>query len=487
VKGLAETGQGVKVAIIDGSIEIAHPDLVDRFLAGASYSYRTSSADPSPPMASASAPDNFEPGQTDDAHGTAVAGIIGATANNLKGGRGVAPGVSLMGFDALVRKNDSLVGDALNRAITAGADIVNNSWSTLDPSGGGTRSFYPAAAAWEAAVQRAVTEGRGGKGTVLVFSAGNGAEQTGDAVPNGENGDQSNYSGYANNPRVIAVGAVDAFGRSLPFSEPGANVLVSAFSGAELGTRKSSAGIFTTDLSGSRGFDVSSDLNQDYTRFFDGTSAAAPMVAGVTALMLQANPSLTWRDVRWILASTARPATGLTAPGLNTAVTPMNSHGYTQAVGFGIVDATAAVARAKGFQTLGAEVTCDSGQISFASPGLPIPDNSRSGLSESTRLDESTCGIRSIESVELFVAVNHFYSGDLRMTLIAPNQLGVQVSSPHRCVADSCASLSSGFRFGAVRFMGMPAIGSWTLQVSDEKALDVGRLLWWRIVVRGHQ
>lgn len=488
VKGLAETGQGVKVAIIDGSIEIAHPDLVDRFLAGASYSYRTSSADPSPPMASASAPDNFEPGQTDDAHGTAVAGIIGATANNLKGGRGVAPGVSLMGFDALVSRDDRQVGNALSRALDQGADVVNSSWSTLAPSEGGTRSFYRTSSDWANAIERAIREGRQGKGSVVVVAAGNGGRDSGTEVFNGENADQANYNGYANDPRVIAVGAVDAFGREIGFSEPGANVLVSGFSGVDLGVRLSSAGIFTTDLSGSRGYDINSDLNQDYTRFFDGTSAAAPMVSGVVALMLQANPALTWRDVRWILASTARSATGLDAPGSTTASTPMNSHGYTQKVGFGIVDATAAVTRAKGFSSLGTEVICDSGrQTPAGGSGLALADNDRGGISLSIRLAAPACAIRRIESIQLEVAVTHSRSGDLRTSLVAPTGSGIQFTAPHTCAATGCASLADGFSFGSVRFMGEAPQGDWTFKLSDERAGQTGALLWWRMVVRGHQ
>ena len=487
VKGLAETGAGVKVAIIDGSIEIGHPDLVDRFVAGASYSYRTNSADPSPPAASASAPDNFEPGQSDDAHGTAVAGIVGATANNLKGGRGVAPGVSLMGFDALVSRDDRHVGNALGKALDQGADIINGSWSTLAPSEGGNRSLYKASSEWANALERATREGRQGKGAVVVLAAGNGGRDSGTEVFNGENGDQANYSGYANDPRVIAVGAVDAFGREIPFSEPGANVLVSGLSGADLGVRLSTSGIFTTDLSGTRGYDVSSDLNQDYTRFFDGTSAAAPMVSGVVALVLQARPSLTWRDVRWILASTARPATGLSTPGVTTASTPMNSHGYTQRVGFGVVDASAAVAAAKTSQPLGSEITCDSGkQTPNGSAGLALADNDRTGVTRSLSISAAVCTIRRIESVQLELAVSHGRSGDLRTTLVAPSGNGVQFMAPHTCSAIGCASMADGFSFGAVRFMGEAPQGEWTLKMADERADQAGALLWWRVVVKGH-
>ncbi|MGA1695167.1 MAG: S8 family serine peptidase, partial [Burkholderiaceae bacterium] len=406
----------------------------------------------------------------------------------LKGGRGVAPGVSLMGFDALVAQDDRHVGNALGRALDQGADIINGSWSTLAPSEGGNRSLYKASSDWTSALERAIREGRQGKGAVVVLAAGNGGRDSGSEVFNGENADQANYSGYANDPRVIAVGAVDGFGREIQFSEPGANVLVAGFSGADLGVRLSTAGIFTTDLSGSRGYDVSSDLNQDYTRFFDGTSAAAPMVSGVVALMLQAKPSLTWRDVRWILASTARPATGLSTPGSTTASTPMNSHGYTQRVGFGVVDASAAVAAAKTFQPLGSEVTCDSGRQTLnGSAGLALADNDRTGVSRSLGISAASCGIRRIESVALELAVSHGRSGDLRATLVAPSGNGVQFMAPHTCSASGCTSMADGFSFGAVRFMGEAPQGEWTLKLSDERTDQAGALLWWRVVLKGHQ
>ena len=359
--------------------------------------------------------------------------------------------------------------------------------TTPTPAEGGSRSLYKPSAEWASALERAIREGRQGKGTVVVLAAGNGGQDSGTEVFNGENADQANYSGYANDPRVIAVAAVDAFGREIAFSEPGANVLVAGFSGVDLGVRLSSAGIFTTDLSGARGYDVSSDLIQDYTRFFDGTSAAAPMVSGVVALMLQANAALTWRDVRWILASTARPATGRGSPGSTTAVSAMNSHGFIQTVGFGIVDAAAAVAAAKTFQPLGSEMTCDSGkQTPNGSVGLALADNDRTGLSQSLGLTAVGCAIRRIESVQLELAISHGRSGDLRTTLRAPSGNGIQFTAPHSCAATGCASMAEGFSFGAVRFMGETPQGEWTLKLTDERAGQAGALLWWRIVVKGH-
>ena len=141
------------------------------------------------------------------------------------------------------------------------------------------------------------------------------------------------------------------------------NVLVAAPSGNVVGRFRSTAGVVTTDIAGARGYAIaSSSLGADHTAFFDGTSSTTPMVSGVVALMLEANPRLTWRDVRWILAATALPAT-LTAGQPAAVPSAMNAHGFQPQVGFGRVNASAAVNLARGFGSLGTEKTCVSGVL----------------------------------------------------------------------------------------------------------------------------
>src|SRR6185436_2047641 len=107
--------------------------------------------------------------------------------------------------------------------------------------------------------------------------------------------DNCNFDGYANSRYGIAVGAVDDNGQQAPYSESCSALLVSAPSGG--GTR----GLTTTDLVGPAGADPG-----DYTNGFSGTSAAAPVVSGVAALMLARNPALTWRDVQHLLVRSSR-------------------------------------------------------------------------------------------------------------------------------------------------------------------------------------
>jgi kexin len=83
--------------------------------------------------------------------------------------------------------------------------------------------------------------------------------------------------------------------------------------------------------------------------------------------------------------------------------------------------------------------------------------------------------------------VSHGRSGDLRATLVAPSGNGVQFMAPHNCSASGCTSMAEGFSFGAVRFMGEAPQGEWTLKLSDERTDQAGALLWWRVVVKGHQ
>jgi subtilisin family serine protease len=468
---LTERGDGIKVAVVDGAVQIAHPDLLPNLIAGLSHNYAAGGTDPSPSPATTGQASDDSVGGPDDAHGTAVAGILLARDNNAYGGRGVAPRAQFMAFNPLIQSTDVNMADAMARAWQGGAAVVNNSWGPPDPASGGTGSFYRSSSVWQQAVLQGVAQGRGGLGTVYLIAAGNG----------GASGDDSNRDGYANFRAMLTVGAVDDHNRPTSYTEPGANVLVAAPSGNVLGRYQTTAGVVTTDIAGPRGYaDVSSSLGADHTAFFDGTSATTPMVSGLVALMLQANPSLSWRDVRWILASTALPAT--LDVGQPAAVpSAMNGHGFQPQVGFGRVNASAAVNLARGFTSLGTERSCSSGVL----PGsVVLPDDT--ATPQSLAWNGGSCALSVVEHVTVRVLSNHSYSGDLRVALRSPAGRVSELSTPHSCTGSVCASLVSGHTFGSVRHMGEAARGNWTLLVSDEQPDDTGRVTSWEVVLYGH-
>lgn len=468
---LTERGDGIKVAVVDGAVQIAHPDLLPNLIAGLSHNYATGGTDPSPSPATTGQASDDSVGGPDDAHGTAVAGILLARDNNAYGGRGVAPRAQFMAFNPLIQSTDVNMADAMARAWQGGAAVVNNSWGPPDPASGGTGSFYRSSSVWQQAVLQGVAQGRGGLGTVYLIAAGNG----------GASGDDSNRDGYANFRAMLTVGAVDDHNRPTSYTEPGANVLVAAPSGNVLGRYQTTAGVVTTDIAGPRGYaDVSSSLGADHTAFFDGTSATTPMVSGLVALMLQANPSLSWRDVRWILASTALPAT--LDVGQPAAVpSAMNGHGFQPQVGFGRVNASAAVNLARGFSSLGTERSCSSGVL----PGsVVLPDDT--ATPQSLAWNGGSCALSVVEHVTVRVLSTHSYSGDLRVALRSPAGRVSELSTPHSCTGSVCASLASGHTFGSVRHMGEAARGNWTLLVSDEQPDDTGRVTSWEVVLYGH-
>lgn len=465
LQGVRETGRGVLIAFVDGAVQIAHPDLVGNLY---TVNGLLPTPDPSPPSAPEGAPYNDRAGQWDDAHGTAVIGIAVARADNSLGGRGVAPQSRFMAFDGL---SGGQIAPSLRSAVVLGADIVNNSWGTLDPVFGQGASYRPADPAWRHAVDEAIVSGRQGKGAVIVFAAGNGGRQ-----------DDSNRDGYANHPGVLAVGAVDPWGRPPTYAEPGSNLLVSAPSGALLRQGEGDAGIWTTDLVGPRGLSGGSLASAaDYSAFPAGTSASAPMVSGVVALMLQANPALSWRDVRWLLAKTARPAN---LGNLRAETSPMNAHGFHPLVGFGRVHAGDAVAAAGTFAGLRPERRCDSGLLTI---GLSIQDAPEPAVSAVHRFAD--CGIRVIESVQVTLHAEHAYGADLQVDLISPVDKRSLLGRPHVCgsgIQGLCGDFSQGWTFHSLRHMGESADGPWRLQVQDMQEGDAGRWLAWRLVLTGH-
>jgi hypothetical protein len=143
----------------------------------------------------------------------------------------------------------------------------------------------------------------------------------------------SNYDGYANADETIAVAAVTDYGAFAWYSEPGANLLC-ALPSSGSGQRA----ILATDLVGDAGASPG-----DYTHSFGGTSADAPMLSGIIALMLEANPNLTWRDVQHVLIRSCR------IPQTRTSLWSVNSAGrpHSMDYGFGIPDASVAVSIAQ--------------------------------------------------------------------------------------------------------------------------------------------
>jgi subtilisin family serine protease len=198
-------------------------------------------------------------------------------------------------------------------------------------------------------------------------------------------------------------------------------VLLAAPSGDSMSVQEQRLpAIISTDISGSRGYS-----QDDYTNTFQGTSASTPMASGVAALMLQERPELSWRDVRWILAKTARPAVGVTGQ-----ASPMTTNGFHPRVGFGRIDAAAAVNMARSHTLLPTAKTCSSNPSTV---NKDIPNNSNTGISYQFNQAAMGCNLQTVEYVTVDLAFNHGYTGDLEVVLQSPAGTNSTLTSPHLC------------------------------------------------------
>lgn len=205
------------------------------------------------------------------AHGQACAGIIAASHNGV-GVRGVAPQVKLLSVNIFAGNESATdIANGINWAVNNGADVLSNSW--------GYTSCTANFSVLTNAINSATTNGRGGKGCVVIFASGNGYKSCVDYP--------------ANLSSVVAVGAVTNQGVRSAYSNYGTDLdIVAPSNGA--------AGVRTIDRMGSPGYS-----SGNYTNTFGGTSAACPVVAGVAALVLSVDPNLTQSEVKDIMYSTA--------------------------------------------------------------------------------------------------------------------------------------------------------------------------------------
>jgi kexin len=431
-------GTGVRIAIVDDGLEINA-----KVVAGQSHNYVTNTSDP-----------------TDGDHGTSVGGVAAARDLNDLGGAGAAPRAGLVGYNLLQQLPSANEADAMTRNAAA-VFVSNNSWGAPDDG-----QWHGSASTWRAAINTGIATGRNGKGIIYAWAGGNGGTN---------NTDNSNYDGQANYRGVLAICAVGDDGVRAFYSERGANLWVCTPSEGRGGHA-----ITTTDRTGAAGFNagIAPDYaNANYTNTFNGTSSAAPLAAGVVALVLEANPNLSWRDLRIVLAQSARKNHAadtdwaVNGGGFNV------NHNY----GFGVADANAAVNLAKTWVNVGAELT-------FATPtasvNAPIPDNSATGVSNTITVAGS--GIGKIEFVEINFNGSHAYVGDLEIILTAPSGTVSRLSEVHVCNPISCLGVPSNtWRFGSARHLGEAANGNWTLTVRDLAALDTGTFASWQLTFYG--
>ena len=413
-------GAGIGVAVVDSGLDEAHPDLAGNVDAARGHDYTDGDG-----LLYHGEERSGRRHAHGDPGGTAAAGVIAARDNGL-GGRGVAPRATVYGYNLLRDRSAANEADAMTRGMATTA-VSNNSWGPRDTPG-----LDPAPAAWETAVDSGVTSGYGGKGVVYVWAAGNGGPL-----------DESNFDGYANYYGVVAVCAVDHRGRRSTVSERGANLWVCAPSGDFY---RGGPGILTT---------------YDYGRYgndFGGTSAAAPTVAGVVALVRAANPALTWRDVKLILAASARRnhssdrdwRTGASKYGA------AGRYRFNRQYGFGVVDAKAAVDLADGWENLPPFIEPEPVEVA---PNLIVPDATVNvnGISSPGTTVESTVEIGTeVEFVEFVEVVTDFDARafrDLEVELVSPSSTVSTLAVPYAGLGDDLApfGIDPGLpvRFGA--------------------------------------
>ena len=430
------TGSGINVAVVDDGMHHQHEDLTDNVLTSFNH--------------------NYDPDLTDiyhpfEDHGTAVAGLIAAKDNNL-GMRGVAPEAKIYGYNFLVEDTDANGADAMSRNAATTA-ISNNSWGPGDSS-----QPEPATELWEAAVKHGVTTGYGGKGVFYAWAAGNG----------GDDLDYSTLDELANFYAVTAVCAVGHDDIRSDYSEAGANLWVC---GPSSSGRDGQPRIATTD-NGHR-----------YRGSFGGTSAATPIVSGVVALVREANSALTWRDVKLILAASARkndPDNTGWVEGAFKYGSSTDRYNFNHEYGFGMVDAKAAMDLAPGWTNVRdfREITSESSVIN-----LPIPDLPSSGMpttvTTSLTIDPF---VEFVEFVEVNAHFNHSNFRDLTVELVSPSGAVSTLST----AALKFGPLTTEFRFGSARHLGEDAAGEWTLRIKDRSRRDAGALRSWGLTIYGH-
>ncbi|KIS68854.1 putative serine-type endopeptidase [Mycosarcoma maydis] len=431
-------GKGIKVCLIDDGLDMHSPDLRDNFYAPGSYDFNSHTELP-------------EPRESDDQHGTRCAGEIAAVKNDVCG-VGVAYEAKVSGVRILSGPiSDVDEAASLNYAYQEN-DIYSCSWGPPDDG----RSMDAPKGLIAKAMLNGVQNGRDGKGSVFVFAGGNG----------GASDDQCNFDGYTNSIYSMTIAAVDREGQHPWYSEMCSAIIATSWSSG------SGDHIHTTDVAWN-------GVNR-CTGSHGGTSAAAPLAAGVIALGLSVRPELTWRDVQHIAV---RSAVKFNPEDPDWQQTQAGHH-FNHKYGYGLLDAYQFVQEAKRHKLVNPQAWYESPNITLPATETLITQSGTESTYTVTEDHLKGANLASVEHVTVRVWITHQRRGDVNVELISPHGTKSALARSRRY--DDATTGFPGWSFMTLKHWGESPTGEWKLRVFDPAHPNrVGNIYAWSMSLWG--
>ncbi|KAF1519985.1 Neuroendocrine convertase 1, partial [Eudyptes sclateri] len=437
------TGKGVVITVLDDGLEWNHTDIYANYDPKASYDFNDNDHDPFP---------RYDP-TNENKHGTRCAGEIAMQANNRKCGVGVAYNSKVGG----IRMLDGIVTDAIE-ASSIGfnpehVDIYSASWG---PNDDGKTVEGPGRLA-QKAFEYGIKQGRNGKGSIFVWASGNGGRQ----------GDNCDCDGYTDSIYTISISSASQQGLSPWYAEKCSSTLATAYSSGDYTDQRI----------------TSADLHNECTETHTGTSASAPLAAGIFALALEANPNLTWRDMQHLVVWTSEydPLAGNPGWKKNGAGLMVNSR-----FGFGLLNANALVdlADPKRWKGVPEKRECIVKDKSFE-PRL-LRANEEVVIEIPTKACEGQENfIASLEHVQLEATIEYSRRGDLHVTLVSPSGTSTVLLAERE--RDKSPNGFKNWDFMSVHTWGENPTGTWVLRITDvsRRIQNEGRIVNWKLILHG--
>lgn len=429
-------GKNITVAVIDDGLDHDLQDLKDNFNAEGSWDFNENKKLPTPHL-------------WNDWHGTRCAGEIAAVKNDVCG-IGVAFEAKVSGIRIL---SGVITQEDEAAALVYGLDtndIYSCSWG---PSDLGKTVAGPDMIVRKAMI-KGIQKGRQNKGAVYVFASGNGAQHY----------DQCNFDGYTNSIYSITVGAIDHKNLHPVYAEACSAVMVVTYS------------------SGSGEFIHTTDIKKKCSLGHSGTSAAAPLAAGIYALGLEANPDLTWRDVQHISARAAVTVNEDDGDYQKTALGLKYSHKY----GYGKIDAEKLVEEAKKWKNVKPQAWyyADTVQVEQSiSSNLLADSDWISSAMNITEDDLQLVNFESVEHVTVTVNIESKIRGNIKVRLISPHGIVSTLAEPRPL--DLSDQGLKNWTFLSVAHFGEDGVGEWKLEVSSSKGENSLKFKNWQLRLFG--